>query len=132
MKVTNSNIAYVAHLLKKSISNGFTHQRFYPEAKKRNLILNHFNIKNIGYELYSIEESNLSTFDNVSIEQDQTGSDKYIRIHNNGTDSGWDYYDSYKAFCIYIGDEITFNKNLIVIRCPFVIHNAKSIVKIKY
>lgn len=74
----------------------------------------------------------MSTFDNVSIEQDQTGSDKYIRIHNNGNDWDWDYYNSYKAFCIHVGDEITFNKGLITIRSPYVIHDAKCIIKIKY
>lgn len=126
MKITNSNIAYVAYLLRKTISNGFTIQYFYPEAKKKNSILKHFNVEN--YFLYSIDESNVAEFQNVSIELDElVDFGKFIRIHNNGG-----YSRNTKATIIKIGDEIKFNKNLITLRAEFMMHDAKCIKKIRY
>lgn len=126
MKITNSNIAYVAYLLRKTISNGFTIQNFYPEAKKKNSILKYFNIEN--YYLYSIDESNVAEFQNVSIELDELESHgKFIKIHNNA-----EYARDAKATIISVGDEIKFNKNLITLRAEFMMHDAKCIKKIRY
>ena len=131
MKITKANLSYVAHLLRKNISNGFTSQAFYPEAKRFNSILKYFNINN-NFEdfLYKIEESNICEFEKGIIEIEDT----YIRIHNgvysNNDYEFWD--DPYKATIVEIGDEIKFNKGLITIRQKFPIHDAKCIEKFTF
>jgi predicted RNA-binding protein associated with RNAse of E/G family len=129
MKVTESNLHYIVHLLSKCITNGFNIQTFYPEAKKQNSILKHFKIEyNFNDFLYQIEESNVAYFQQGIIEIEDT----YIRIHNNLQSSTNFWEDNHKAMLINIGDEIKFNRGLITIRCPFVIHDAKCIQKITY
>ena len=131
MKITKANLSYVAHLLRKNISNGFTSQAFYPEAKRFNSILKYFNINN-NFEdfLYKIEQSNICEFEKGIIEIEDT----YIRIHNgvysNNDYEFWD--DPYKATIVEIGDEIKFNKGLITIRQKFITHDAKCIEKITF
>ena len=129
MKVTQANLHYIAHLLSKCITNGFNIQTFYPEAKKQNSILKHFKIEyNFNDFLYKIEESDVAYFQQGIIEIE----DIYIRIHNNLQSSNNYWEDNYRATLIHIGDEIKFNRGLITIRCPFVIHDAKCIQKITF
>lgn len=130
MKITASNLSYVAHLLRKNLSNGFKSQTFYPEAKRFNSILKHFNINNNFKDfLYKIEQSTICEFEKGIIEVEDT----YIRIHNGiyGNESQYEN-DPYKATIIEIGDEITFNKGIIKVRQKFPIHNAKCIEKITF
>ena len=131
MKVTKSNLHYVARLLRKYLMNGFNTQTFYPEAKKFNSVLRHFNIENNRIEfLYKIERSNVCNFQQGIVEIE----DYYIRIHNNNFSTDyWDEdLDNYRAMLVYVGDEIKFNKGLITIRQEFVTHDAKCIEKITF
>lgn len=128
MKVTKSNLHYVAKLLRKCLTNGFNVQTFYPEAKKFNSILKHFNIENDWKNfLYKIEQSNICNFEQGVIEIEDT----YIRIHNNLKSNAY-FEDNYRAMLVYVGDEIKFNKGLITIRQKFVTHDAKCIEKITF
>ena len=131
MKVTQSNLHYVAYLLRNVLSDGFIIQSFYPEAKRFNSILKHFKIKEDWKDfLYKIEQSIECSFEKgiIEIESD------YIRIHNGiYSNSDSDFFDDpYKVTLIHVGDEITFNKGLIKIRASFVLHDAKCIDKITY
>lgn len=128
MKVTKSNLHYVAKLLCKCLTNGFNVQTFYPEAKKFNSVLRHFNIENNWKDfLYKIEQSNVCNFEQGVIEIEDT----YIRIHNNLKSNAY-FEDNYSAMLVQIGDDIKFNKGLITIRCPFILHNARCIEKITF
>ena len=130
MRITKANLFYVAHLLRKNISNGFKSQVFYPEAKRFNTPLKYFNIPNNEFNfLYKIEKSNPYHFEKGVIEVEDT----YIRIHNGlyNNESEW-WNNPYKATLIEIGDEIIFNKGLIKIRQKFVIHDAKCIKKFTF
>ena len=131
MKVTKSNLHYIARLLRKYLTNGFNTQTFYPEAKKFNSVLMHFNIENNWSEfLYKIERSNVCNFKQGIVEIE----DYYIRIHNNdfSTDYWDEDFDNYCAILVYVGDEIKFNKGLITIRQKNVTNDAKSIEKITF
>ena len=131
MKVTKSNLHYVARLLSKYLTNGFNTQTFYPESKKFNSVLRHFNIENNWAEfIYKIERSNVCNFQQGIVEIE----DHYIRIHNNNfsTDYWNEDLDNYRAMLVYVGDEIKFNKGLITIRQKFVTNDAKCIEKITF
>lgn len=122
MKITEQNISYIAHLLKKTISNGFVEQTFYPSSKKFNSVLKHFNVEDNWRDfLYKVEESNKSHFIKGIVEIDNFFNEyKYIRIHNNGERNSsffdMDFDDGYMAMVIHCGNEISFNKNRIVIK----------------
>lgn len=131
MKITKANLSYVAHLLRKNISNGFTSQAFYPEAKRFNSILKHFKIKEDWKDfLYKVEQSIECSFEKGIIEVESD----YIRIHNEiYSNFNSDFFDDpHKATLIHVGDEITFNKGLITIRQKFVTHDAKCIEKFTF
>ena len=131
MKVTKSNLHYVAKLLRKCLTNGFNVQTFYPEGKKFNSVLRHFNIENNWVEfLYKIERSYVCNFQQGIVEVE----DHYIRIHNNDFSTNyWDEdLDNYRVMIVYVGDEIKFNKGLITVRQKFITHDAKCIEKITF
>lgn len=126
MKVTKDNIALVAHRL-KVLSNGFIEQTFYPPAKKVNAVC-----KKLGITdgcITRIEQSAISHFDTViiTLETNFCGFPPFIRIHNNIQDDRY-----YMAMIIEVGDEITFNKGLIIIKDTNIIIDEKCICKIKY
>ena len=139
MKVTKSNIHFVAHLLKKCLTNGFVIQTYYPTAKKQNSILKHFNIENNWSDfLYRIENSDKANFRKAVIEIDNKHHRyNYIRIHNDGETSSdfmdYDFNDnSYMAMIIHIGDKITFNKGRIVICKKHFLSNENILEIINY
>jgi hypothetical protein len=140
MIVSESNIHFVAHLLKKYISNGFTEQTFYPSSKKANSVLRYFNIEDDWKDvLYEVEKSLKSHFSRGFIEIDNFFSEyNYIRIHNDGKRI-YDFYDldlidnnGYMAMVIRCGDEIKFNKGRITIRQKLSIKNDKVLNVITY
>lgn len=131
MKVTQSNLHYVSYLLHKVLSNGFNIQTFYPEAKRFNSVLKYFKIEDKKEDFfYKVEKSNICNFQQGVVEIEDT----YIRIHNNNFSTNYwdDSIDNYCAMLVHIGDEIKFNKGLIIIRQKFVLHDAKCIQKIKF
>lgn len=140
MKVTESNIHFVAYLLKKYISNGFTEQTFYPASKKANSVLKHFNIEYHWLDfMYKVEESVKSVFNKGVVEIDNFFSQyHYIRIHNNGEkvsnfyDLDFDDDDNFKAMVIHCGDEIKFNKGRITIKKEAPLHKDKVLSVITY
>lgn len=103
MKINQSNLHYVAHLLRKHLPNDIFSQYFYNKEKKLNSILRYFNIPDVfPYFLYEVEKSNLGYMKNIKIDLESY----YIRVGNGK-----------EAFVLHIGDEIKFGVERITIKC---------------
>ena len=113
MKITQSNLHYIVFLLRKCLPETIATQYFYNMAKKQNAVLKYFNIPNkFGDFLYDIEESNYGEMEGIKIDLESY----YIRIRN---------YNWEEAFCIYVGDEISFKTGSIHIRCKHPTNKSK-------
>lgn len=120
MKITQANLHYVAFLLRKLLPNTISSQYFYNTSKKQNAVLKYFNIPFDRFDfLYKIEESNRGEMEGIKIDLESY----YIRVRN---------YNGLQAFCIYIGDEISFKLRSIHIRCKHPVNEYKCTHIINY